>query len=151
MEFRPIESSEVRSILENACDTKGSIGLKKFIEIALYHPKIGYYRSDRSRIGKSRESDFSPPAASNRRLPQLLEASINLAKAVSLTPNELAWIEIGPEPGNQLFSDIETPFRTITSIALGEPLQIEGPQSFSPTKYLMPNHFRASSIAKAAG
>ena len=128
MEFRPIESLEVRSILENACDTKGSIGFKRFIEIALYNPKIGYYRSDRTRVGKSRESDFF--TASNLKsafAPIILEASLNLAKAISLPPNEIAWIEIGPEPGNQLLSDIETPFRTITSIALDEPLQIEGP------------------------
>ena len=107
MEFRPIESSEVRSILENACDTKGSIGFRKFIEIALYHPKIGYYRSDRPRIGKSRESDFfTASSLKSAFAPIILEASINLAKAISLNPNELAWIEIGPEPGNQLFSDI---------------------------------------------
>ena len=52
MEFRPIESPEVRSILEDACDAKGTIGFKKFIEIALYHPEIGYYRSNRQRVGK---------------------------------------------------------------------------------------------------
>ena len=128
MEFRPIESLEVRSILENACDTKGSIGFKRFIEIALYHPKIGYYRSDRPRVGKSRESDFfTASSLKSAFAPIILEASLNLAKATSLPPNELAWIEIGPEPGNQLFNDIETPFRTVTSIALGESLQIEGP------------------------
>ena len=128
MEFRPIETSEVRSILENACDTKGTIGFKRFIEIALYHPKIGYYRSVRPRVGKSRESDFfTASSLKSAFAPIILEASINLAKSISLPPNELAWIEIGPEPGNQLFRDIETPFRTITSIALGESLQIEGP------------------------
>ena len=128
MEFRPIESSEVRSILEDACDAKGTIGFKRFIEIALYHPKIGYYRSNRQRVGKNRESDFfTASSLKSAFAPIILEASINLAKAISLPLNELAWIEIGPEPGNQLFRDIETPFRTITSIALGESLQIEGP------------------------
>ena len=76
----------------------------------------------------NRESDFfTASSLKSAFAPIILEASINLAKAVSLPLNELAWIEIGPEPGNQLFSEIETPFRTNTSIALGESLQIEGP------------------------
>ena len=128
MEFRPIESPEVRSILEDACDAKGTIGFKKFIEIALYHPEKGYYRSNRPRVGKNRESDFfTASSLKSAFAPIVLEASLNLAKAVSLPIKELAWIEIGPEPGNQLFSEIDTPFRTKTSIALGEPLRIEGP------------------------
>lgn len=128
MEFRPIESSKVWSILENACDASASIGFKRFTEIALYHPEIGYYRSNQPRVGKSRDTDFfTATSLKSAFAPIVLEASLNLASIHNLKPEELAWIEIGAEPAAQLFKDLETPFRTKTCITLGKALSFEGP------------------------
>ena len=128
MEFRPIGSSKVRSILENACDANGSIGFKRFTEIALYHAEIGYYRSKRSRVGKSQDTDFfTATSLKSAFAPIVLEASLGLSRSLPWRPEELAWVEIGAEPANQLLANLDTPFRKKTSITLDEALRIEGP------------------------
>jgi SAM-dependent MidA family methyltransferase len=128
MEFRPIGSSKVRSILENACDANGSIGFKRFTEIALYHAEIGYYRSQRSRVGKSQDTDFfTATSLKSAFAPIVLEASLGLSRSLPWRPEELAWVEIGAEPANQLLANLDTPFRKKTSITLDEALRIEGP------------------------
>ena len=128
MEFRPIESSKVRSILGNACDANGLVGFKRFIEIALYDREIGYYRSDRPRIGRNPETDFfTATSLKTAFAPIVLEAALGLARSIPFPPEELAWVEIGAEPEAQLFKNLENPFRSQTTLALGEILQIDEP------------------------
>ncbi len=42
---------ELVNIIKNRIKEKGSISFKEFMDIALYYPELGYYTSDKSKIG----------------------------------------------------------------------------------------------------
>ena len=47
----------ILNILRERCSTV-PISYRDFIELALYHPQVGYYSTNRSRVGPSRNNDF---------------------------------------------------------------------------------------------
>ena len=50
------ESAELRGELSRLIESEGAISFARFMELCLYHPRYGYYTSDRIRIGK--QGDF---------------------------------------------------------------------------------------------
>ena len=49
-------TSDLSSIIKNIISEKGKITFRDFMELALYHPRYGYYMSPHKKIGK--EGDF---------------------------------------------------------------------------------------------
>ena len=62
----------------------------RFMELALYHPTVGYYRRDQPRVGYDRGTDFFTAAASS-------EARTGFrVSAVTLQPRDTACLASPP-------------------------------------------------------
>ncbi len=50
------KETELSRLIKECISSEGNISFRRFMEMALYHPKLGYYMSDRTKIGW--EGDF---------------------------------------------------------------------------------------------
>ncbi|HEY5551076.1 MAG TPA: SAM-dependent methyltransferase [Opitutaceae bacterium] len=120
-------------VFAQAAGTGGTLPFDRFCELALYHPKVGYYRRDRVRVGRGPGTDFHTSTSSDPVFGTLVAAACaNLVGTEAA--REHAFVEIGAEPfdsaqggrGAGVLDGIAHAFREVRTIRVGEPLQIEG-------------------------
>lgn len=103
----------------------GVLRFDRFMELALYHPAVGYYRSDRPRVGYGPGTDFFTATTSGAIFGELI-----IAACRSLLPaGELArhtFIEIGAEPGQGVIQGLPHPFAGARTIIHGDPIELAG-------------------------
>lgn len=100
------------------------ITFAQFMRSALYDPQRGYYRQSRMRIGRE-GADFITSSSFGHVFGKLvLDAATNLLKPQD--PAGFTFVEIGAEPGTELFKDIEHAFCAMRQIRLGDPLEMAG-------------------------
>ena len=96
-----------------------------FMELALYHPAVGYYRQPRKRIGYGGETDFYTASTSGSVFGELIAAG-----AVTLLhgqdPGAFTFVEIGAEPSAGILRDVAHPFRDYKIIPCGQPITLAG-------------------------
>lgn len=127
MQFTEIASAPIRQALLQVADAKGRFGFDKFIEIALYDPEFGYYRANRVRVGRQIEADFFTASSLSSTFSSIvIESSLGLLEQAGIRPENTAWIEIGAEPQKGLLTGIDTPFETVTSLGVGDEIEIRG-------------------------
>ena len=80
----------------------GVIPFRRFMELALYHPELGYYASGRARIGK--EGDFFTSVSVGRIYGRLLAAVAREVWERLDYPDEFTLVEQGANDG-QLAAD----------------------------------------------
>jgi SAM-dependent MidA family methyltransferase len=97
----------------------------RFMKLALYHPAVGYYCSDRPRVGYGPGTDFFTATTSGAIFGELI-----IAACRSLLPaGELAkhtFVEIGAEPGQGIIKALPHPFAGARSIVHGDPIELTG-------------------------
>jgi SAM-dependent MidA family methyltransferase len=100
-----------------------ALPLPDFIDCALYHPQLGYYRRPHKRVGHSDEADFYTAGSLG---PVFAELVIAAAAALADKPlNALTLVEFGPEsPAGLLDGLAENPFKSTHQVRPGEPLEI---------------------------
>ncbi len=126
-EFTEIASPAVRQALETACSPNRLLGYHQFVEIALYHPELGYYRSARERVGRKRTTDFFTASSLKAAFgPILVEASVALIESAGMNPSRVTWVEIGSEPGAALLDGLDSPFQSTETVQAGQPIELEG-------------------------
>lgn len=95
------------------------------MELALYHPEVGYYRQPRQRIGYGRGTDFYTATTSGNVFGELIAAG-----AVTLLhgqdPGAFTFVEIGAEPAAGTLRDVAHPFRDYKIIPCGQPIALAG-------------------------
>ena len=89
-------SEAFRAAFQAAADEFGVLRFDRFMQLALYHPTLGYYRRDRQRIGFVKGSDFFTAASSNPVFGELIAAAC-VTLLVSRTPADYTFVEIGAE------------------------------------------------------
>lgn len=95
----------------------------EFMALALYHPQLGYYRQDRTRVGRDAQSDFYTATSSGPIFGELISAAcINLLGTQDL--RDFTFIEIGAEPGGGVLKDVAHPFGSAHTLQLGERLDL---------------------------
>jgi len=103
----------------------GVLTFDRFMELALYHPAVGYYRSDRPRVGYGPGTDFFTATTSGAIFGELI-----IAACRSLLPaGELGrhtFIEIGAEPGQGVIQGLPHPFAGVRTIIHGDPIELAG-------------------------
>ncbi len=103
----------------------GRLSFARFMELALYHPEVGYYRAGRERVGRAPGSDFITSATVGPLFGELVAAA-----AVHLLGPEAAprhtFVEIGAEPGRSLLAGVTHPFAAVRTVRLGDPLDLTG-------------------------
>jgi SAM-dependent MidA family methyltransferase len=103
----------------------GRLTFARFMELALYHPEVGYYRAGRERVGRGAGTDFVTSATVGPLFGELVAAA-----AVHLLGPEAArrhtFVEIGAEPGRSVLAGVGHPFAAVRTLRLGDPLTLAG-------------------------
>lgn len=103
----------------------GTLSFARFMELALYHPEVGYYRRAVPRVGRHPGSDFYTAADIGPVFGEMIAAA-----AVSLLdgrdPREFSFVEIGAEPGRHVLESVPHPFGHVHTLRLGDPLVLRG-------------------------
>lgn len=100
------------------------------MELALYHPEVGYYATTRPRIGRDRSADFYTATSLGSVFGELVAAAaVELIKPA--TPGQFIFVEVGAErmgtgaeqSARGILDEVAHPFHAVRKIALGESLQ----------------------------
>lgn len=124
---RPIDPAFAAAFRREA-GPAGALRFDAFMRLALYEPDIGYYRRDRSRVGRDRSADFYTATSLGPVFGELVAAACaKLLREAGLDPASHTFVEIGAEPtGGVLAAVSGHPFANARTLRIGEPLQISG-------------------------
>ena len=118
-------SPEFAAIFRRHAGVGSVIRFDKFVDLALYDPEVGYYRSARKRVGRAAGTDFHTATSLGPVFGQLVVAA-GISLLGSLNPRSTTFVEIGAEPGACVLDDIAHPFGVVRTLRLGSPLSVEG-------------------------
>lgn len=103
----------------------GILPFDQFMELALYHPAVGYYTRNRRRIGYAPGTDFFTASTSGPVFGELVVAACRTL----LRPHELrdfTFVEIGAEPSGGVLATVASPFAALRTLRVGDPLALAG-------------------------
>ncbi len=130
-------SPEFIAAFRERADAAGVMPFARFMDLALYHPAIGYYSAPRRRIGRIAQTDFFTAASLGPVFGELVAAAcVDLLGQQS--PVVCTFVEIGAEssglgageasgvlPAQMAGSSaVAHPFAGVQQISLGQPLTI---------------------------
>jgi SAM-dependent MidA family methyltransferase len=99
----------------------------KFMELALYHPQVGYYRRPTQRIGYTAGTDFFTASSSGPIFGELVAAACTkLLQVAGREPGRHVFVEIGAETPDGILAGVTHPFGAVRIQQLGEPLSLSG-------------------------
>ena len=96
-------NTELQQIIRDEIREHGPISCERFIELALYHPRLGYYSQARLRIG--RRGDFITNVSVGTLFGEILADQIGELWEILGRPSEFTIVEAGAETGD-LASDL---------------------------------------------
>ena len=103
----------------------GVMPFARFMELALYHPSVGYYRRGQTRVGRGGSTDFFTASTSCPVFGELVSAAC-VKLLGERQPHEHTFVEIGAEPEQSVLAGVSHPFKRVRTLRVGEPLAIEG-------------------------
>ena len=100
----------------------------KFMELALYHPDVGYYRKTQRRVGYASGTDFFTASTSGSIFGELVAASCALLlQSAGRDPGRHAFVEIGAERGSHgILAGVTHPFLAVKTLHFGDTLSLSG-------------------------
>lgn len=99
----------------------------RFMELALYHPAVGYYRKNRRRVGYAPGTDFFTASTSGPIFGELVAAAAaKLIRAAGRDPAAHTFVEIGAEEGGGVLAGVAHPFAAARTVRVGEELALAG-------------------------
>lgn len=111
--------------LQSLTAESGFLTYAQFSEVALYHPELGYYASNRNRVGKSPGTDFYTSTSLGSLFGKLVvEAACSLLSPE--IPGEYNFVEIAAEPGSCILDGVPHPFAKSTTLRLNDQLEVGG-------------------------
>lgn len=119
----PVTPALARAFLEIA-GPEAKMTFDRFMELALFHPEVGYYRGDRRRVGRAPGTDFF--TASNTEVFGELVQSACVSLLEGENPADYTFVEIGAEPGSSVLRPEAHAFGRLQVLRLGEPLNLTG-------------------------
>jgi len=118
------DRTDFLNVFRAAAGPAGRLRFDRFMDLALFHPVVGYYARDRRRVGYGPGTDFFTATTSGG-----VFADLVIAACRSLLPGDpgrWTFIEIGAEPGQGLLEGRSHPFGAARTITLGQPLALAG-------------------------
>ena len=108
-------------------DANGAMPFARFMELALYDPTVGYYRSGQARVGYTDGTDFFTASTSGPVFGELVAAAgAALVRAHGEGPGDLVFVEIGAEPATGVLAGVTHPFGAVRTVRVGEPIELSG-------------------------
>lgn len=111
-----------------AFDARGGgrpLTFAEFMELALYHPELGYYRQNRPRVGYGPGTDFFTASTSGTVFGELVAAATTTLLG-SADPRQFTFVEIGAESPGGILAGVEHPFQAVRTIPVGQQLAFSG-------------------------
>lgn len=99
----------------------------RFMELALYHPELGYYRRDTARVGYGAGTDFYTASTSGKVFGEMVTAACTTLLGGKEDAAKHAFVELGAEPGGGVLAGVAHPFSEARTVRIGEPMEITGP------------------------
>lgn len=122
----PAPAAEFLAAFRAAASAAGSLTFAQFMQLALYHPALGYYRRDRARVGYGAGTDFFTASTSGPVFGELVTAAI-VTLLTGRNPGDFSFVEIGAEPGGGVLAGVSHPFASTRTVQVGEPAALSGP------------------------
>lgn len=126
----PVEPSSspsdsfVAAFLQQA-DADAQMPFDRFMELALYHPELGYYRRDRPRVGREKGTDFYTSTSSGHWFGEMVVAACETLLGREALA-ETTFVEIGAETRGGVLEGVSHAFAGTETIKLGNSLEISG-------------------------
>lgn len=113
-------SPDFRAVFAAAA-TDGTLSFARFMELALFHPQVGYYRRAGPRIGRGAGTDFYTASTSGPIFGELVAAAAaKLLRAAGRDPAAHTFVEIGAETAGGVLAGVTHPFAAARTVRLGE-------------------------------
>lgn len=119
-------SPEFAAAFRERAGPTDTLTFARFMELALYHPELGYYRRAKNRVGYAEGSDFYTASSSGAVFGELIAAACVTLLGGEAEARHHTFVEIGAEPGGGVLDKVSHPFASTRTVRLGEPLSIEG-------------------------
>ena len=111
--------------LRARAEKSGAMSYRDFVDTALFHPELGYYRRDAKRVGRSRDTDFyTASSVGGGVFAALVRAAAEKLLGGAEALKEHTLVEIGAEPGASIFEGERGRFAGLKTIRVGEDLEI---------------------------
>jgi SAM-dependent MidA family methyltransferase len=123
-ESKPLSPAFSSAFLAKAEGT-GVMRFDAFMALALYHPKLGYYRRDKTRVGYGAGTDFYTASTSGAIFGELVAASCTHLLGDRL-PTDFTFVEIGAESAAGVMTGVSHPFAAVRTCRVGEPIELSG-------------------------
>jgi len=118
-------SPEFLAAFRAVAGPEATLSFARFMELALYHPTVGYYRRPHGRVGRHPGSDFYTAAETGPLFGELV-ATAAASLLGDREPREFTFVEIGAEPGRAVLDGVPHPFGRVRTLRLGDPLLLDG-------------------------
>ena len=122
---RPPASPALIEVFRTRAGASGMLRFDTFMELALYHPQVGYYVRDRPRVGRGNGTDFYTATSSGSLFGELVVAAC-MKLLTGDDPSAFTFVELGAEPGGGILKNVSHPFAAAKCIRIGEPLALSG-------------------------
>jgi SAM-dependent MidA family methyltransferase len=123
----PSISPEFLTVFRAHADVTGAMPFAQFMHLALYHPKVGYYRQDRERVGYGEGTDFYTASTSGPLFGELVAAACSgLLRANGRDPAVHTFVEIGAERNRGVLAGVIHSFAASRIIQIGEAIELTG-------------------------
>lgn len=113
------------SVFQAAAGPAGTLTFAQFMQLALYHPAVGYYRRSGPRVGYGDGTDFFTASTSGPVFGELIVAAC-LSLLRGQDPRDYAFVEIGAESESGILAGITHPFGTARVIRLTDRIELSG-------------------------
>jgi SAM-dependent MidA family methyltransferase len=113
------------AIFREAAGAAGALTFAHFMEIALYHPVVGYYRRQGPRVGYGRGTDFFTASTSGPVFGELVVAAC-LGLLGPQDPHDHTFVEIGAESSAGILAGVTHPFGSARIIGVADTLELSG-------------------------
>ncbi|MEO7415216.1 MAG: SAM-dependent methyltransferase [Opitutaceae bacterium] len=107
-------------------EADGSMTFARFMELALYHPELGYYRQKRQRVGQGPGTDFFTASTSGPIFGELVSAACVQLLGPGLSAKDYTFVEIGAENQLGVLRAVSHPFAESRVVSLGEDAGLRG-------------------------
>jgi SAM-dependent MidA family methyltransferase len=119
----PKDKTNIYQEFKNRLNENSMMPFDEFVNLALYHPTLGYYSQRKERVGKSDNSDFYTSNSIGSPWGELIvEACTQILKPKEL--KNYTFIEIAAEPDCSILNQIDHPFESTMTYRLGDSIEI---------------------------
>ena len=118
-------SPAFRAVFSREPHAATGVSFARYMELAMYHPEVGYYTARRRRVGRDKGADFFTSTTFSPVFGELVVAA-SAGLLAGRNPADYDFVEIGAEPAGGALKDVVHPFRSYRTISYGQPLEFSG-------------------------